>query len=105
MPRITDYLDFVIKLLLAFGLIFEMPLFSFFLSRMGLITAQMMRKARRYAVLCIFIVAAILTPPDVFSQLMMAGPMIVLYEVSIWVAVLVGKKKAEREKAAEEGGA
>ena len=71
MPRITDYLDFVIKLLLAFGLIFEMPLFSFFLSRMGLITAQMMRKVRRYAVLCIFIVAAILTPPDVVSQLLM----------------------------------
>ena len=64
-----------------------------------------MREVRKYAILAIFVVAAILTPPDVFSQLMMAGPMIVLYEVSIWVAVLVGKKKAEREKAAEEGGA
>ena len=64
-----------------------------------------LREVRKYAILAIFVVAAILTPPDVFSQLMMAGPMIVLYEVSIWVAVLVGKKKAEREKAAEEGGA
>ena len=88
MPRITDYLDFVIKLLLAFGLIFEMPLFSFFLSRMGLITAQMMRKARRYAVLCIFIVAAILTPPDVVSQLL--------------VAAAFGRKKKEK-KEEEEG--
>lgn len=102
MPRITDYLDFVIKLLLAFGLIFEMPLFSFFLSRMGVITAQMMRKARRYAVLCIFIVAAILTPPDVVSQLLMAMPMLLLYEISILVAAAFGRKKKEK-KEEEEG--
>ena len=105
MLSIDEYLSFALKMVLAFGLIFEMPLFSFFLARMGLITAQKMREVRKYAILAIFVVAAILTPPDVFSQLMMAGPMIVLYEVSIWVAVLVGKKKAEREKAAEEGGA
>ena len=104
MLSIDEYLSFALKMVLAFGLIFEMPLFSFFLARMGLITAQKMREVRKYAILAIFVVAAILTP-DVFSQLMMAGPMIVLYEVSIWVAVLVGKKKAEREKAAEEGGA
>ena len=102
MPRITDYLDFVIKLLLAFGLIFEMPLFSFFLSRMGVITAQMMRKARRYAVLCIFIVAAILTPPDVVSQLLMAMPMLRLYEISILVDAAFGRKKKEK-KEEEEG--
>ena len=105
MLSIDEYLSFALKMVLAFGLIFEMPLFSFFLARMGLITAQKMREVRKYAILAIFVVAAILTPPDVFSQFMMAGPMIVLYEVSIWVAVLVGKKKAEREKAAEEGGA
>ena len=103
MPRITDYLDFVIKLLLAFGLIFEMPLFSFFLSRMGVITATMMRSARRYAVLCIFIVAAILTPPDVVSQLLMAMPMLLLYEISILVAAAFGrKKKAETTEGAPE---
>lgn len=105
MLSIDEYLGFALKMVLAFGLIFEMPLFSFFLSRMGLVTAQKMRDVRKYAILAIFVIAAILTPPDVFSQLMMAGPMIVLYEVSIWVAALVGKKKAEREKAAEEGGA
>ncbi len=98
MPRITDYLDFVIKLLLAFGLIFEMPLFSFFLSRMGVITAQMMRKARRYAVLCIFIVAAILTPPDVVSQLLMAMPMLLLYEISILVAAAFGRKTKDMKE-------
>ena len=72
MPKVSDYLGFVLKLILAFGLIFEMPLFAFFLARMGLITATMMRKARRYAILAIFVVAAILTPPDVVSQLLMA---------------------------------
>lgn len=99
MPRISDYVDFVLKLLIAFGLIFEMPLFAFFLSRMGVLTAAMMRQARRYAILGIFIVAAILTPPDVLSQLLMAAPMLVLYEVSVIVAAVFGKK---RRKAAEE---
>ncbi len=98
-PRISDYLDFILKLLLAFGLIFEMPLFSFFLSRMGVLTAGMMRRGRRYAIVGIFIVAAILTPPDVVSQLLMACPMLILYECSILVAALCGKKK---KNAAEE---
>lgn len=93
MPRISDYVDFVLKLLIAFGLIFEMPLFAFFLSRMGVLTAAMMRRARRYAILGIFIVAAILTPPDVLSQLLMAVPMLVLYEISVIVAAVFGKKK------------
>ena len=92
-PMISDYLDFVLKLLIAFGLIFEMPLFSFFLARLGIVTASGMRKMRRYAGLIIFIVAAILTPPDVVSQLLMAGPMLVLYEISILIAALFGRKK------------
>ncbi|MBQ9407290.1 MAG: twin-arginine translocase subunit TatC [Desulfovibrio sp.] len=101
-PKISDYLDFVLKLILAFGLVFEMPLFSFFLSRMGIVTATRLRSWRRYAVLCIFIAAAILTPPDVVSQLLMAGPMIVLYEASILVAAAVGKKPSPRKAAKHE---
>ena len=93
MPKISDYLDFVLKLILAFGFIFEMPIFAFFLSRMGIVTAAKMRRARRYAILIIFIVAAILTPPDVVSQLLMAVPMLILYEISILVAALFGKKE------------
>ena len=92
MPSLKEYLGFALKLLIAFGLIFEMPLFAFFLARMGVITATMMRSVRRYAVLVIFIVAAILTPPDVISQLLMAMPMLVLYEFSIAVAAAFGKK-------------
>ncbi|MDO5483999.1 MAG: twin-arginine translocase subunit TatC, partial [Desulfovibrionaceae bacterium] len=103
MPKISDYLGFVLKLLIAFGLIFEMPLFSLFLSRMGLISAALMRRVRRYAVLVIFVVAAILTPPDVVSQLLMAGPMLILYECSIWVAALFGRKKKPKEADRKDG--
>lgn len=105
MLSINEYLSFALKMLIAFGLIFEMPLFSFFLARLGIISAQWMRDVRKYAVLAVFIIAAILTPPDVFSQLLMAAPMLVLYEISIWVAAAVGKKKTKREEAAQEEGA
>lgn len=103
MPKVSDYLSFVLKLILAFGIIFEMPLFAFFLARMGVITGAMMRKARRYAVLGIFVVAAILTPPDVVSQLLMACPMLVLYEISIWVAAAFGRKPKKSEDEESEG--
>jgi len=102
MPKISDYLSFVLKLILAFGIVFEMPLFAFFLARMGIITAELMRRVRRYAILGIFIVAAILSPPDVVSQLLMAAPMLVLYEVSIFVAAGFGKKTAKEEDESEE---
>ncbi|SCM71168.1 twin-arginine translocase subunit TatC [Desulfovibrio sp. 86] len=103
MPKVSDYLSFVLKLILAFGIIFEMPLFAFFLARMGVITGAMMRKARRYAILGIFVVAAILTPPDVVSQLLMACPMLVLYEISILVAAAFGRKPKKSEDEESEG--
>lgn len=103
MPKVSDYLSFVLKLILAFGIIFEMPLFAFFLARMGVITGAMMRKARRYAILGIFVVAAILTPPDVVSQLLMACPMLVLYEISILVAAAFGRKPKKSEDEQSEG--
>ncbi len=105
MLDVVEYFSFVLKLILAFGLIFEMPLFSLFLARLGLVTAKLMRRTRKYAILGIFIVAAILTPPDVFSQLLMAGPMLVLYELSILVAAVFGRKPASPEPAAEADGA
>lgn len=92
MISVEEYLAFATKLVLAFGLVFEMPLFSFFLSRMGLLKPEHMRKHRKYAILAIFIIAAILTPPDIFSQVLMAGPMCLLYELSIYVAVWARKK-------------
>lgn len=102
MPKVSDYLSFVLKLILAFGIVFEMPLFAFFLARMGIITAELMRRVRRYAILAIFIVAAILSPPDVVSQLLMAAPMLILYELSIFVAAGFGKKAKKEDDEDEE---
>lgn len=95
-PKISDYLSFVLKLVFAFGLIFEMPIFTLFLARMGVLTARMMRHFRKYAIVVIFILAAILTPPDVISQLLMACPMLLLYELSIGVAVVFGRKTPKK---------
>ena len=102
MPSLNETLSFVLQLLLAFGLVFELPLFVFFLSRLGIVTADMMRRFRRYAVLVMVIVAAILTPPDVLSQLLMAGPLMLLYEASILIAAAFGKKKEKPQDEKDE---
>lgn len=102
MISVEEYLSFALKLLIAFGLVFEMPLFAYFLAKLGLLTPEAMRRQRKYAILAIFIVAAILTPPDVFSQCLMAVPMLVLYEVSIHVAVSA-RKKRDAARAAKAG--
>ncbi len=102
MPALSETLSFVLQLLLAFGLIFELPLFVFFLARLGIVTAAMMRKFRRYSILANVIIAAILTPPDVMSQMLMAGPLILLYEFSILIAAVFGKKKPEPAKEEED---
>jgi sec-independent protein translocase protein TatC len=96
MPSMKEYLGFVMKFLLGFGCAFELPVIMFFLAKMGVVNPPMLRKNRKYAFLIVAIVAAILTPgPDVFSQCMLGVPLYVLYELSIWVTVFVGKKKVE----------
>lgn len=100
MPSVKEYFSFATSMLFAFGLIFELPLFIFFLARLGIVTHQSLRKFQKYAILCSFIIAAILTPPDVVSQTLMAGPMVLLYEVGIWVAYWFGRKP--KEAAADE---
>ena len=92
------YLSFVTRLILGFGIIFELPVFTLFLAKLGIVTADMLRKYRRYAIVLLFVIAAIFTPPDVITQLMMAGPLIILYEVSIFVAKIFGKKKILKEE-------
>ena len=108
-PKLNEYLSFCLKLLFAFGFVFELPLFIFFLARMGMVSSAGLRKKRKYAILVGFILAAVLTPPDPFTQCLMAGPLIILYEVGIWVAFFFGKKEkrhlkkqAEAEAAAQE---
>ena len=102
LPSIKEYLNFSCKLLFAFGVVFELPLFVLFLAKIGLVNEKMLRSKRKFAILGIFAVAAILTPPDVVSQILMAIPLLVLYEISILVAKYFGKKEEEEEKEEEE---
>ena len=103
LPSVKQYFSFSIKLLLAFGVVFELPVVIFFLTKIGIVSADMLKKKRKYAILLTFVMAAILTPPDVITQLMMAGPLLVLYELGIFISMIAGRKKAEKESAAEEG--
>jgi len=93
LPSVRQYFSFAIRLLLAFGLVFEMPVVVLFLTKIGLITPEAMKKFRKFAILCSFILSAILTPPDVATQIMMALPIIILYEVSIFLSKGVYRKK------------
>ena len=103
LPSVKQYFSFSIKLLFAFGIVFELPVVIFFLSKMGLVTPEFLRKKRKYALLLTFVMAAILTPPDVITQLMMAGPLIPLYEIGIIIARIARRRKAAKNGAVEEG--
>lgn len=89
MISISRYVSFAGMLLLAFGVVFELPVVIMFLTKIKLVSPKLLREKRKYALLLIFIVAAILTPPDVVTQLLMAGPLIILYEISILLSKLV----------------
>jgi len=95
LPSLKEYLEFAWRFMLMFGIVFQLPLVSYILSRIGIVNYKMLSQARRYAIVAIFIVAAIFTPPDVFSQMMMAAPLLILYEISIWVAYFFGKAPAK----------
>ena len=101
LPSMKEYLSFSSKLLLAFGLVFEMPLVLTFLARLGVVSVDFLKKNRKYSILLFFVAAAILTPPDVITQVMMALPLIVLYEISIIGARIFGKKKEVETPEAE----
>jgi sec-independent protein translocase protein TatC len=93
--NVRSYIGTITSIVLASGLIFELPIFAFFLTKIGIVTPSFLRKYRKYAIVIIFIVAAIITPPDVFSQTLVAIPLLLLYEVSIWVSGAVMKKKSK----------
>lgn len=96
MLSVGEYIDFCLKFILAFGVIFELPIAIIFSTRMGIVTPKTLAKNRKYAILMAFIVAAILTPtPDAFNQTLMAVPIIILYEIGILVSRIFVKKKAE----------
>lgn len=103
LPSVKQYFSFAVKLLFAFGIVFELPVVVFFLAKMGLVTPDLLKRKRKYALLLTFVMAAILTPPDVITQLMMAGPLILLYEIGIIIARVAGKKKVTEDEAVEQG--
>jgi sec-independent protein translocase protein TatC len=101
--RISEYLAFSAKLLLAFGITFEMPIFAFFLTRLGLVDYRMMIRQFRYAVLAIFVIAVALTPPDMISPFLLAIPLLALYGLSIAVSYMFRGSPAAMADPAPEG--
>ena len=99
LPKVSDYLTLVTTLLLAFGLCFQLPVVLTLLALTGIVNAQMLRTGRRYAILGVFIVAAIVTPPDPISQLSLAIPIILLYEISIWCVRLMEPRRQRDDEA------
>ena len=87
--KISEYISLVIQLVMAFGIAFEMPIFILILSAMGFFNRELLIKNRRYAIVFIFIFAGIVTPPDVISQIALAIPMILLYEISLGLCEIV----------------
>ena len=99
---LANYISFVITIFVVFGVVFEIPLVTVILSRLGIVNPKLMRSGRGIAIVLIFVMAAIITPPDVFSQCMVAGPMILLYEISIFLSGIFYKKKVTADDEEED---
>lgn len=104
LPSMKEYLSFSAKLLLAFGFVFELPIVITFLAKLGLVTVPFLKRNRKYALLLFFVGSAILTPPDVVTQIMMSVPLMILYEISIIGAKVFGRKPLEPDDSESESG-
>jgi len=100
--KVNEYLDLVTKLIFAFGLAFQLPVVLTLLARVGIIDSDWLKRQRKYAIVIVFVAAAVLTPPDPISQIGLALPILILYEVSILAARLIEKKR-EQQSTADDG--
>jgi sec-independent protein translocase protein TatC len=97
LPKVSEYLSLIMTLIFAFGLVFQLPVITSLMAKVGLVTAQGLRDKRKYAIVIAFVVAAVLTPPDPASQIGLAIPAILLYEISIWLAQMIERKRTQAE--------
>ncbi|MBX3578062.1 MAG: twin-arginine translocase subunit TatC [Rhizobiaceae bacterium] len=108
LPKVSEYLSLIMTLIFSFGLVFQLPVVTTLMARVGLLSSQGLKDKRKWAIVIAFVVAAVLTPPDPISQIGLALPTILLYEISIWTARLIERRREEeqaaKEKAEGEGG-
>jgi sec-independent protein translocase protein TatC len=101
LPKVSEYLSLIMTLIFSFGLVFQLPVVTSLMARVGLLSSQALREKRKWAIVLAFVVAAVLTPPDPISQVSLALPTILLYEISILTARMIEKKREEERVAAE----
>lgn len=101
LPKVSEYLSLIMTLIFSFGLVFQLPVVTSLMARVGLLSSQALREKRKWAIVLAFVVAAVLTPPDPISQVSLALPTILLYEISIWTAKMIERKREEERLAAE----
>lgn len=95
---INEYFHFLLQITLPFGLLFQLPVIILFLTRLGIITPDFLSRVRKYAYFILLVIAALITPPDVLSHMMVTLPLLLLYEVSIWISKLAYRKKMKEEE-------